>query len=148
MFGLAPWRNKDADTVKTEIEQLFDCFFRDFSLGNVSLAALWVPNVDMYQTSDAVVVQLDLPGVDAEDLDITLRGAVLVIQGEKRREALDSCEDFHRTECPCGSFRRIISLPCRVDPDQVSASYRRGVLRIVLPRFRRIEGTRRTIRVQ
>ena len=87
---------------------------------------------DVVDGKDSVIVRLEAPGMTRSDFKIELRGETLSIQGEKRIER-ESGGDGHRTiQCAYGSFRRDVPLPTAVNPDKAKATYRDGVLRVVL----------------
>lgn len=81
-----------------------------------------------------IVVRLEAPGMDKDDFDIRVEDNYLVVRGEKHLERESTEGDYHIAECAYGTFERAIPLPDRVEPDQASASYKRGVLQIKLPK--------------
>jgi HSP20 family protein len=94
----------------------------------------WAPALDISERKDAYLVTVELPGVKLDDLQITMEGSLLTIQGE-RHVANDSSEQqFHRIERRYGAFRRSITLPAHVMADMVEASFEDGVLQIVVPK--------------
>jgi HSP20 family protein len=79
-------------------------------------------------------VTVELPGVDADDLEITMEDGLLTIQGERQFTGESSEEQFHRIERRYGAFRRSITLPAQVQAEQIQASFDNGVLQIVVPK--------------
>ena len=109
-------------------------------------ATAWAPALDISERKDAYLVTVELPGVEAEDLEITLEDGLLTIQGE-RHVAHDSSEQqFHRVERRYGAFRRSITLPAQVQAEQIEASFDNGVLQIVVPKME--EATPKRIQVR
>ena len=101
--------------------------------GGTSPAA-WAPAVDISERKDAYLVAVELPGVEAGEVEITVEDGLLTIQGE-RRFAHDSAEEkMHRTERFYGAFRRSITLPSHVEADKIEASAQDGVLQILVPK--------------
>jgi len=97
-------------------------------------APAWMPALDISERKDAYLVTVELPGVELDDLQITMEGSLLTIQGE-RHSAHDSAEEqFHRVERRYGAFRRSITLPAHVVMDAVQATVDGGVLQIVAPK--------------
>ncbi len=95
----------------------------------------WAPALDISERKDAYLVAVDLPGVAAGDLQITMEDSLLTIQGE-RHVAHDSSEQqFHRVERRYGAFRRAITLPAHVVADAIQATVDAGVLQIVVPKM-------------
>lgn len=97
-----------------------------------SAAAGFVPAVDVYEDEQKVVLKLEVPGVKLEDLDIRLENQRLTVKGERRFEAEEKAENFHRIERRFGSFVRSFTLPQTVDTEAVTAAYDAGVLTIAL----------------
>ena len=89
------------------------------------------------ETDTAIEAKLDLPGVKPEEVEIQLNGNVLTISGERKEEEEEKGKTFHRVERRVGQFSRSMSLPCPVEEDEVAASYKDGVLTIMLPKNRR-----------
>ena len=94
----------------------------------------WAPALDISERKDAYLVTVELPGVEADDLEITLEDGLLTIQGERHFAHDSSEQQFHRVERRYGAFRRSISLPRDVDASRVQANYDNGVLRLEIPK--------------
>jgi HSP20 family protein len=108
--------------------------------------AAWAPAVDISERKDAYLVAVELPGVKADDLEITFQDGLLTIQGE-RRFAHDSAEEkMHRTERYYGAFRRSITLPSHVEADKIEASAQDGVLQILVPKAPDVQAKRIRVR--
>jgi HSP20 family protein len=124
--------------------RLFDDFSRGFGLSErfwsepISLTsdvsgAQW-PSVDMSETDNDVLITAELPGVNKDNLGISLSDSSINISGEKNEKEEDKGKDYYRLERSYGSFRRSFSLPCEIDEDKVDASFKNGVLKITLPK--------------
>jgi HSP20 family protein len=83
---------------------------------------------------DKVVVRLEAPGMAKDDFDLQVMDGYLIVRGEKRLEREETKGRYHVTECAYGHFERAIPLPDEVDTAKASASYKRGVLRVELPK--------------
>ena len=99
--------------------------------GNV---AEWVPAVDIKEEDGRLIIRADVPGVDAEDLVITMTGGVLSLQGTREAHSEDKAAGFRRTERIHGRFKRSFSLPDSADPNGIVADYQNGVLEITIPK--------------
>ena len=95
---------------------------------------VWAPALDISERNDAYVVTVEVPGVKADDLDITLEDGLLTIQGERQFTSESSEQQYHRVERRYGSFRRSITLPSQVQADAIEASFENGVLEVVVPK--------------
>jgi len=97
----------------------------------------WTPSLDMFETDDAVVIVLDLAGVDAEQTEVQAEPYRLTIRGmRKPRSVADERCAYHTLEIPYGHFERLLRLPPGLDTDAAQASYRDGLLQITLPKTR------------
>ena len=132
MARLIPWREptKSLEIFRREIDRLFDRFFEVMPFSEQE----FMPSVDISETDKDVIVQAEIPGIDPKDLDISLNGRLLTIKGEKKSEHEEKKENYHKIERKYGSFSRTLELPVDVDPDKVGATYKDGVLKIVLPK--------------
>jgi HSP20 family protein len=95
---------------------------------------MWAPALDISERKDAYVVTVEVPGIKADDLDITLEDGLLTIKGERRFTQESTEQQFHRVERRYGSFRRSITLPAQVQADRIEASFEDGVLQVVVPK--------------
>src|SRR5229473_196111 len=106
----------------------------------------WSPLVDVFEDSEGITLKVELPEVDANDVDIQLEGNALTLRGERKLENVDKQEGYHRVERSYGAFSRRFTLPSTVGTGNVTAQSRDGVLRIFLPK--KAETKPRQIKVQ
>jgi HSP20 family protein len=92
--------------------------------------AMTVPELDIRESANAVVVEAELPGVDEKDVTVSLANGVLTIKGEKTHEKEEKGENYHVTERSFGSFERAIRLPDSIDEGKVEAKFEKGVLKV------------------
>jgi HSP20 family protein len=104
--------------------------------------AAWAPAVDISERKDAYLVAIELPGVKADQVEITFEDGLLTIQGERHFAHDSSDEKMHRTERFYGAFRRSITLPNHVKADMIEASAQDGVLRIMVPKAPEVQAKR------
>jgi HSP20 family protein len=109
-------------------------------------AGSWSPLVDVFEDSEGITLKVELPEVDANDVDIQLEGNALTLRGERKLENVDKQEGYHRVERSYGAFSRRFTLPSTVETGNVTAQSRDGVLRIFLPK--KAETKPRQIKVQ
>jgi HSP20 family protein len=107
---------------------------------------VWAPALDISERKDAYVVTVELPGVKADDLDITLEDGLLTIQGERQFTSESSEQQYHRVERRYGAFRRSITLPAQVKADAIEASFEDGVLEVVVPKAEEAKPKKITVR--
>ena len=131
MSNLTRWEPmRDMMSLRDAMDRLFDdAFTRPISLSGVSA----MPAIDMYQTNDDVVVKATLPGVKAEDVDITVTGETLTLRGEFKQEDEKKDTSYHIREQHYGSFERSILLPTDVKADKAKADFVDGILTVTMP---------------
>ncbi|KZD07336.1 Hsp20/alpha crystallin family protein [Oceanibaculum pacificum] len=117
-----------------EMRQLQADMNRLFDNAGVFPAAQAYPPVNLWIGDSSVVVTAELPGLSAEDVELTIREDTLTISGERRQAEEAEHAGWHRRERPHGVFSRTIGLPFRVDPDQVQAKFDNGVLEVEMQR--------------
>ncbi len=118
---------------------LFDRFFDDWDLPSLfSEKNEWSPAFDIAENDKEYVVSAELPGIDIKDVEISLSDGILSVKGEKKHEKEDKSEGYHRVERRYGSFHRSFRIPGKVESDKVDASYKDGILKVLLPKA---EGT-------
>lgn len=101
----------------------------DFPLG------IEMPKVDVIETDAEVKVNAALPGVKKEDLDVTLSSQTITIKASTKKEEKEEKGEFYRREIRRGEFQRTVTLPAPVDTDKAKASFKDGMLEIVLPKL-------------
>jgi HSP20 family protein len=94
----------------------------------------WAPALDVYEDEDKVTVNLEAAGMKSEDFDLSLQDGALTISGERKVESEKREGESFRSERVFGAFRRTVNLPSPVDASKVDASYKDGVLTVVLPK--------------
>ena len=94
----------------------------------------WVPSVEMYEKGESFIVRAELPGVNKDEIDISVTGDTLTIKGERKPSAEVKEEEYQCYEVCYGSFSRSISMPTAVDADKIEATYQDGILEIRVPK--------------
>ena len=92
----------------------------------------FAPPVDIYEDEHNIILKIDVPGIDEKDIDVSVQNNTLTVHGERKVEKEEKEENFRRVERHYGSFTRSFTLSSSVDPQQVSADYNQGVLKIRL----------------
>ena len=121
----------EAARIQSEINRLFDNLL---DLDGGEKGGAWLPNADILETSESLVVKVELPGVEAEDLSLTVNSGNLVVRGEKRRPPLAQGERCEHRERQYGPFRRVIHLGVPVNTRQAQAVLHNGLLRLTFPK--------------
>jgi HSP20 family protein len=100
--------------------------------GEEPMTGSFAPPVDIYETEQAIVLEVDVPGLKLEDLDIRVENNTLTIRGERQQSTEVKEENYHRVERYYGSFTRSFAVPNQVDPQKIEATYENGVLRLTM----------------
>lgn len=102
--------------------------------GEEMTSGTWLPNVDIYEDKDRLVLEADLPGMKREDFDISVENNVITLRGERKFEKKVEGDNYHRVERSYGSFTRSFTLPQTVTADGATAEFEDGILRVSLPK--------------
>jgi HSP20 family protein len=126
-------------------DELVSRLFEEQGL-NTAGTQTWVPSSDIHETEDHLKIHLDLPGMTRENLDIQLTdNNTLTIRGERKFEEIEKAK-YHRVERFYGNFMRSFVLPSNVDADKIAATFKDGVLEIVLPKAESAKARKITIK--
>lgn len=133
-FDLKPYKPfGELASLREEMDKMWNRFFGELP-SMEPFRGEWSPAIDVSETKDALLVKVEVPGMEAKDIDISLTNDVLTIKGKREHEKEETEENYHRIERSYGSFTRSIRLPREVQSDKIKASYKDGVLRINLPK--------------
>ena len=120
--------------VPYDMDHAFDRLMRSWASPASASEFDWNPSIDVFESDDEIVVRAEIPGVDAEDVDISIADNHLIIKGEKRQESETKDQNYCCVERSYGSFRRSLALPSGADVDSIKASSRNGILSILIPK--------------
>jgi len=134
-WGLIPWRPfRELEETGRRFEEIFSRPFlptwRRLPLEEKG----WAPAIDVFEKEDKFVVKAELPGMNEEEIDVSVVGDTLTIKGERKAETEVKEEDYHCCERSYGSFSRSIAIPSNVDAKKIEAGYEDGVLEVSLPK--------------
>ena len=135
--------------MQREMNRLFDNFMSDFSLFPSRERFMdSFPQIDLKDTDKEIVVDVEIPGMDEKDIHISMSDNVLTIRGEKQQEKEEKKGNFYHVERSYGSFHRDIPLHAEIEEDKVSAKYKKGVLKINLPKTPEAQRKHKQIPIQ
>ena len=121
-------------------DRIYRAFDQPYGLGRgtvepaESVTGTWTPQVDVFESAEAITLKVELPEVNAKDVEVQIEGNALTLRGERSLENADNRESYHRIERNYGPFSRTFTVPSTVDTENVRAECRDGVLRITLPK--------------
>jgi len=120
---------REINSLQREMNRLFDTLSSE-----TPQQTSFVPAAELHETPDAVELRVELPGMEAKDLDVQVTADAVSISGERRSEKRTEGEGYVRTEFRYGKFQRVIPLPVRVQNQNVNADYKDGILQLHLPK--------------
>lgn len=137
-----------------EMERMFESFFPTGFLRPFRTAPLWsemvptgkMPAVDIIDRDEEIVLRAEMPGVDKASIDVSMTDNTVTIRGSTRHEEKEAEENYYRAEISRGAFSRTLVLPAEVDGDKTKATFKEGVLELVMPKVERAK--RHTIKVE
>jgi HSP20 family protein len=120
-----------------DVDRLFDRLYSISPPLSSGAPRHWIPDADVFETKNDLVVRMDLAGVSRDAVKVLLDEDTIIITGMRKEEYHEECEYYHQIEVEYGYFRRVIHLPRPVDGDKCRALYRDGFLFVVLPKVER-----------
>ena len=102
----------------------------------------WLPPVDIHEETDRIVVQAEVPGVHSEDIDVSVEDNTITLRGEKKQEKVVDGENACRLERFYGTFSRSFVLPTKINPEQIKATFKDGVLEVIVPKAEEVKPKR------
>lgn len=118
-------------SLRNELDRLFDL---SLPSRDSSLFSGWTPALDVFDEKDHFVVNVELPGLKKEEIDLSFQEGVLSISGDRKHTVENKDGQTFRSERYFGKFQRSVTLPAAVDSAKISASYKDGVLNVTLPK--------------
>ena len=126
---------RDVATLQDRINRIFnESFGRTRDLDEEVSLNDWSPPVDIYETADGIVLKVELPGVNKDDVSVEVKDNVLTLKGERLLDPKIKDEHYYRKERSFGKFNRSFSLQETIKPDLIKASFKEGVLTVEIPR--------------
>ena len=141
MPDLIIWKDQHINRLKRDMDHMLERMWGEFGPSLTSKIGIR-PSIDLTETEDNLILKAEIPGVNPKDLEIDIADNVLTIRGETKQEDVNEGKNYHKTERSYGFFSRTLRLPCKIILDDVKATYRKGILKVVMPK-RAPEETRR-----
>ncbi len=135
----------DIVSARDSMDRMIDNYFGRLPM---TFEGYGVIDLDLYQTDNDVVVEASIPGIDPDDINISVAGEVLTIKGEVKNETESKNADYHIKERRYGSFSRSISLPTQVVADKANAEFKNGILKLTLPKAEEVKPKTITVKAK
>jgi HSP20 family protein len=131
-MALIRWQPfQEIESLQRDMNRLFD---RLATTDGEDNRLTFVPAAELHETSDAIHLSLEVPGMDAKNLDIKVTAEAVAISGDRKEETKTEEKGMTRTEFRYGRFQRVIPMPVRIQNTNVQADYKDGILKLVLPK--------------
>lgn len=137
---------RDYLPVAKDLNQFLENFLKGQADSSFIDTGTWAPAVDIKEEKNQFIVTADIPGVDIANIHISLENSVLTIQGKRELEKTETLEAYSRIERIQGQFYRRFSLPQSADESKIDASYKNGVLQVIIPKKETAKGMRIEVR--
>ena len=134
MAELTTWKDQEMSKLKRDVDHLFKRFWSDFGANLFVCEIAQEPSVDIIETPDTLVARAELHDTNPEELDISVTADTLILKREKCEETVEDSDYFSRVQRTSSFFSRTILLPKKVMVEGIRASYKEGVLEIVMPK--------------
>ncbi|MBN2255639.1 MAG: Hsp20/alpha crystallin family protein [Deltaproteobacteria bacterium] len=135
--------------LQQRMNEMFDSFFRDFAIEPFGeVREQFAPHIDVKEDEKTFIITAELPGMDDKDIDILLERNMVTLKGEKKEEKEEKEENYWHVERRYGSFQRVIPLPEEVDTDKASATFKKGILHITVPKTEQAKAAVKKITVK
>jgi HSP20 family protein len=126
---------KELEDVSNHLNRIFRRSSDSVQASRESMTvADWSPSADITETDTAYLIKAEIPGVNKQDVKVSVQDGMLTIQGERKMEKEEKGKKFHRVECSYGSFVRSFRMPDDVDENSVNAEFKDGMLNVTLPK--------------
>ena len=145
MPGLIIWKNQEFDKLRKEMDRMFDRLMTGRSPASWMRPGRWelpfrlnmpteLPNVDLIDRGNEFLLRAEIPGVEKGDLDVSLTDSTVILRGKVTREEEKKEDNYYFCETGHGEFTRTIALPAEVDGSKAKATYKNGVIELLLPK--------------
>jgi len=134
MAELIIWKNQEIDRLKKDMDRLLARFRDDFCSPLLVKGFREEPYLELSETQEELILKAEIPDVRSKDLDITISDDLLTIRADFKAQTLTESEGFSERTESCSSFSRTVQLPCKVHVDEARATYKDGILNIIMPK--------------
>ena len=138
-------RTNDVWGLQSDINRLFDAFMSPFERTEMKNSVS--PRLDIAELKDKYEIKAELPGMDENDINLSVEDGILTISGEKKAETEEKDKGYYLRDCSYGSFSRAVRLPDNIADDKISAQFKKGVLIVDMPKTQQQQSKARKIAI-
>ncbi|MFN7972536.1 MAG: Hsp20/alpha crystallin family protein [Acidobacteriota bacterium] len=153
MASMVPWFRKEGDAFST-LQKSMNALFEDFFQGGAPAVmpafsrSGWVPSMDVAEDEESFKVTAELPGMTEKDIQLTVNDHAMLLRGEKKEEKEEKKKNWYRMERTYGAFERTLPLPVEVEAEKATATFKNGVLNVLLPKSPKAKEQHRKIEIK
>ena len=150
-LGIRPWRPIETmEDMERRFEELFgrEMLFPSRLRRSPLEERAWAPAIEMIEKDDKFIIKAELPGIQKEDIDVSVTGNTLTVKGQRKSESEVKEDEYHVCERSYGSFMRSITMPSSAKTDKIEANYEDGILEITLQKAPEIQPKKIDIKVK
>jgi HSP20 family protein len=141
-MAILRWRDQTdpiggLDDLRTAVDQVFGNYMA--RPGRMRLYRGVFPLLNITENEDNLSLTAELPGINPNEIDISATAGSISLRGERKESSASEEVNYHQREREFGTFRRVIDLPTRIDTDKINASYKNGILTVVLPKAEEVK---------
>lgn len=135
----------ELERLQREMNQLFSGFF---GRAPEMVQPAVFPALNVSEDENNLYVRAELPGINPKDVEISVEGDTLTLRGERKLEETSEGINYHRREREAGRFRRIVTFPVQINPEAADATFKNGVLKLVLPKAEEAKPKQITVKTE
>ena len=139
MTELTLWKKEEIDKFRREMDLLFRRFRREFGVFRSFLETTEPFSISLSESENRLILRAELPGIKPDELDLSVTDEALIIRGRLFRKTVEKEVNFERIAESSQTISKTISLPCRILPDDVRATYKDGILEVLLPKCKPVK---------
>ena len=133
-MALVRFQPRDVFDLRRDVSRLFDSMMGNGGEPDHQRPSAWKPAIDVAESENEFTLTTDLPGVDRQDIDVSVVDNQLTVKGERKQESQSKDMHTHHAERAYGTFSRVFDLPAAVNAGEITAAYRDGVLSVTVPK--------------
>jgi HSP20 family protein len=135
MPELVIWKRQKLSKLRREMDRMLERMLGEFGTASCPEITLKRPRFDLIETDTDLVLKADIPGIDPNDIEIDITDNILTVEGEIKQNSVNGDTGHHWIEKRYSNFSRSISIPKRIVASKVKATYEKGVLKIIMPKY-------------
>ncbi len=135
MPELVIWKRQKIGKLRRDMDRMLERMLGEFAPASCPGITLKRPHFDLVETDRDIILRAEIPGINPDDIEIDITDNVLTISGEIRQDSVNKDADNHRYESRYSSFSKSIAIPKRIVASKAAATYEKGLLKVIMPKY-------------